>query len=490
MSAAALRFVEKEYRNLGASLAFLICSLGIAGLFFLNRNASVRNSKALWLPVIWLWIVGSRPVSVWLGTGASAGQGGLDATLDGSPLDAAIFAALLTAGLIVLLGRRRKTGALLRSSAPLIVYFTYCMVSITWSEFPGPAFKRWIKDLGDLVMVLIVVTDLQPVEAVRRIISRVGFVLLPLSVVLTRYTVLGRGYDPGGNPMNTGVTTNKNTLGLITFVLALGAFWNVRTLILGKQAPDRGRRLMAQGALLAFGLVVLQMAHSATSVACFVLGAGLILATNLRAIRSRPARVHVLCLSIVLVGGLTMLLGGEGDVVHALGRSSDLTGRTEIWAAAIPAVPNILIGAGFESFWNSRGELVAQKLAGYWNIRNLVSAHNGYIQIYLDLGWVGVALISLLIISGYRRACAAFQRNFELGSLALAYIATSAVYSFSEVGFRVLTPSWIFLLLAVALANGAVAGIVANGMGEASVSRSEPELGQPTSRKLTLSQSR
>ena len=54
---------------MGASLAFLICSIGVAGLFYLDRDKSVRNSKALWLPVIWLWIAGSRPVSAWLGIG-------------------------------------------------------------------------------------------------------------------------------------------------------------------------------------------------------------------------------------------------------------------------------------------------------------------------------------------------------------------------------------------------------------------------------------
>ena len=58
---------------MGTPLALLICHLGVAGLFFLDRDKSVRNSKALWLPVIWLWIVGSRPVSAWLGMGSGSG---------------------------------------------------------------------------------------------------------------------------------------------------------------------------------------------------------------------------------------------------------------------------------------------------------------------------------------------------------------------------------------------------------------------------------
>jgi hypothetical protein len=42
--------------------------------------------------------------------------------------------------------------------------------------------------------------------------------------------------------------------------------------------------------------------------------------------------------------------------------------------------------------------------------------------------------------------------------LILAYVATGVFYSITEVGFRVLAPSWIFLLLAVVSANGVAVG--------------------------------
>ena len=174
-------------------LAFLICSTGIAGLFFLDRDKSVRTSKALWLPVIWLWIAASRPVSLWLAPGG--GGGGLASTLDGSPMDAAIYAALMVAGIVVVFLRRDRTIALLKASGPVLAYLLYCLISTAWSPFHGPAFKRWTKDVGDIVMVLVIVTDAQPIAALRRLYSRIGFILLPFSIVLIRYTDLGRGYD-------------------------------------------------------------------------------------------------------------------------------------------------------------------------------------------------------------------------------------------------------------------------------------------------------
>ena len=445
---------------MGAPLAFLICSVGILGLFYLDRDKSVRVSAALWLPVIWLWIAGSRSVSSWLGvTGPSSGNV-LASTLDGSPLDAAIYEFLIVVGLIVLFQRRRKTNALLKASFPILIYFFYCLMSTAWSPFHGPSFKRWIKAVGDLVMVLIVVTDAHPVAALRRLYSRVGFILLPFSVVLIRYTDMGRGYDPEGNPMNTGVTTNKNSLGLILFVVSLGVLWNVRALWLDKKSPNRTRRLVAQATLLTVGIALLQMAHSATSVFCFVLGGGLVLASGLQAIRKRPSRVHALCLGILILGVLTVTFGGGSTVTSTMGRSSDFSGRIEIWKAAIAAADSPVLGTGFESFWNTNANKVARILSNYWNISNLNSAHNGYLQIYLDLGWVGVGLLSTILIGGYVRAVKAFERNRELGCLMLAYIVTCAFYSITEAGFRILTPSWIFFLLAVAGATSVTVGLV------------------------------
>jgi O-antigen ligase len=461
-------------------IALLICTTGIAGLFFLNRDKSVRNSTALWLPVIWLWIVGSRPVSAWLGMGGGS-VGGLSSTLDGSPLDAAVFGILVLAGIAVLFGRMSKTKAFLRVSGPIIIYFLYCLISVTWSPIPGPAFKRWTKAIGDLVMVLVVVTDGKPIAALRRLFARIGFVLFPASIFLIRYTDLGRGYTPDGVPENTGVTVNKNSLGLVVFVVSLGALWNVRALLVNKDSPNRTRRLVAQGTLLTFGIVLLQMSHCATAALCFFLGGGLMLMSSLQAFRSRPARVRVLCLVVVLAGALGMLFGGGAVVSNALGRGDGLSGRTQIWAASLAAAGNPIVGTGFESFWNANVEKVARGLQGYWEIHNLVSAHNGYIEVYLDLGWIGVILIALILISGYRRSIKAFQHHPELASLMLAYVTTATFYSITEAGFRMMTLSWISLLLAVVSSTGVISGLYGGEAPKTFASRSDPASRTPTS---------
>jgi O-antigen ligase len=430
--------------------AFLICTIGVAGLFYLDRDQSTRNSRALWLPVCWLWLIGSRPVSAWLAIwfgwgGLGAGQG-LDAQLDGSPADAFVFIALTAGAIAVLFRRRRPTIRLLRSSLPLLIYFLYCVVSCLWSPFPDVAFKRWVKDVGDLAMVFVIVTDPNPIGALRRLFSRVGFILLPASILLIRYSAVGRGFGADGSPTNTGVTTNKNTLGLIAFVLVLGAVWSFIRLLRTKRQPHRMRQLVARGALIAFGAAVLQQAHSDTSTACSMLGAFLIATTSLSFFKRRRGMAQALVLTILLLGVIIFLSGGEAAVAGAFGKTPNLSDRTVIWAAVIPLCPNPVVGAGFESFWNGYGKYVAGGLSKYE--RGLNEAHNGYIEVYLNLGWVGVGLIAMLLFGGYRRAYAGFRRNPEVGSLMLAYVASLAIYSITEAGFRILTPSWFFFLLA------------------------------------------
>jgi exopolysaccharide production protein ExoQ len=430
-------------------IATAILAAGVIGLFVLDRDETSRATKALWIPLIWLVIVGSRPVSAWLRLGQP-----MDSTDfymgEGSPLDRDVFMALLAAGTVVLIARMRAVGTILRTNVPVVLFFAYCLLSVLWSDFPDIAIKRWTKAIGDLVMALVVVTDPDPVAALKRFFSRAGFLLLPASILFIRYFgQLGRGYDPDGLPMNTGVTSNKNTLGVITFVVSLGALWQIVTLLDAGSQPNRGRRLLAQGTLLVFGVALLAMAHSATSAACFAMGAVLILVTNFPIIKRRPGAVHGLVVAIVLAAGFSMLSGDVASVTQAVGRQTNLTGRTDIWAAVLRVAPDPVVGTGFESFWlGPRVESVWRQLSQFMHVNE---AHNGYIEVYLNLGWVGVCLIVLILVSGYRRAVAAFRCDPAIGSLMLAYVVAAAMYSITEAGFRLLNPIWIFLLLATTL---------------------------------------
>ena len=454
-------------------IATLLFAVGIAGLFWLDRDASVRTSKALWLPIIWLSIAGSNSPFAWFGMGAAADIPGQ--LPQSSALDQLLAGSLMLLGLVVLIRRPKEVTSLLKASWPITLYFSFCLISLVWSDFPLWGLKRWVRALGDLIMVLIVFTEPQPIAALKRLFSRVGFVLLPASVLLIRYYPgLGTGWDPWGAQQFVGVTTNKNVLGNLVYLMGLGALWRILSLVRDKEQPNRGHRLLAQCTLLAFGISLLRTAHCATATACFILGVALMLAISRPLFRQQPAAVHALVLTLTLIGGVGYLFGAKAAITEALGRNSDLTGRTEIWRIVIPMAPNPIGGAGFETFWVGPRVAVAYSRIGGLDATN--EAHNGYIEVYLNLGLIGVGLIAVLLGHGYLKAVSAFRRDPALGGLLAAYLVTTVTYNFTEAGFRMLHLEWFFLLLSIMAASRIVslAESPAESRGELAVPDSPP----------------
>ncbi len=79
-----------------------------------------------------------------------------------------------------------------------------------------------------------------------------------------------------------------------------------------------------------------------------------------------------------------------------------------------------------------------------------LEAHNGYIEIYLNLGMVGIALLAIVIVNGYRTVIAAWRQHSPIASLCLAFFLVGLVYNFTEAAyFRMMTPVWIFFLFAI-----------------------------------------
>lgn len=434
-------------------IATFVFVIVILGLFVLDRDSGAHPSKVLWIPVMWLLINASRPVSVWLQVGPTMDSP--DQYLDGSPLDALVFGTLVTAGLIVLIWRGRQAGRLLRANAPILLFLFYCLLSTLWSDYSFVAFKRWVKAAGDVVMVLVVLTDLDPSSAIKRLLTRVSFLLVPLSVLFIKYYPdLGRSYNPWTwEPMYSGVTMGKNLLGMTCVVCGLGSLWCFIAAYQGQKGRERTRRLIAHGVILAMVLWLFWMANSMTSFSCLIIAGGVMIMTSLARFAGRIGVVHVLVVTVVCISLFALFLDPGGSLVQSLGRDPTLTGRTAIWGVTLSLVRSPLLGTGFESFW------LGNRLQKVWdglNENGIQEAHNGYLEVYLNLGWVGVTLLAVLIVAGYRNVIATLRRNPGLGRISLAFFVAGMVYSFTEAGFRMMSPVWIsFLLAAMAVPESA-----------------------------------
>jgi exopolysaccharide production protein ExoQ len=430
---------------MNAQVATVVYALGIWMLFLLDRDRGDRPSKALCIPVLWLLINASRPVSEWLQAGPTMDSP--NKILDGSPLDALVWAILLVAGLIVLVSRGRQVGMFLRANGPILLFFAFCALSILWSNYSFVAFKRWVKALGDVIMVLIVLSDPHRLLAVRRFLTRVGFVLVPLSVLFIKYyPELGRSYNPWTwEPAFSGVTMGKNLLGMTCLICGLGSLWCFLAACQSQKGRKRTRRLIAHVVILAMVSWLFWMANSMTSLVCFIMaGAVMAVMTRVRLAR-KPAVVHILVATVVLVTIFVLFLDSGGGLVRSLGRDPTLTGRTSVWNVVLSLDRSPLLGTGFESFW------LGDRLLKVWDRlqeKGIQEAHNGYLEVYLNLGWVGVTLLAILIVTGYRNVIATLRRDPEGGRIKLAFFVVGLIYNFTEAGFRMMAPVWIAFLVA------------------------------------------
>jgi exopolysaccharide production protein ExoQ len=404
-------------------IAAVIFAFGILGLFLLDRDPEVQTSKALWIPVVWLSISSSRMVSQWLGGSIVESA---DQLVEGNPLDARFYAALLAAGLIVLVARRQLVKTFLKANWPILIFLAYCALSIWWSDYPLVAFKRWTKALGDLAMILIVLSDDEPVAALKRVLARSGFVLIPLSILFIKYyPAMARAYSPwNGTAYNTGVATGKNGLGIICLVFGLASVWRLLEAVRSEEGTRRVRSIIVHGTVIAQALWLFHMADSATSLVCFLIGSILIGITSLRTFVQRPAAVHLLVAAMLLVAVYGTLLNPSAGLTDMVGRDATLTGRTALWDERLEAIWRI-------NWWHP------------------LQAHNGYIEIFLDLGWVGLALLGLMMACGYRNVFRLLGEESEVANLRLAYLVVAAAFNLTEFAFKEIHPVWIVFLLAV-----------------------------------------
>jgi exopolysaccharide production protein ExoQ len=421
-------------------IASAIVALAIILLSRLNSDKGTRISRWLWLPLTWLVIGGTRPVSEWFAENVQQGAN----YEEGSPLDRTILLLLLTLAVTVLMKRRQKVAAILKANLPIVLFMLYCLVSTFWSDFPFVTFKRWIRGAGDIVMILVIITDEQWEAALGWVFTKLAFLLIPVSFLFIKFfPEYGRSYRTGGSPMWTGVCSDKNALGALCMLFGTAVLWQV--LPVNRPSEKRSKQqFFAKAIVLAITLYLIFMIDSKTALMCFLLANTLIVLTWLGRIFRKPVMLTLIVITMIAVCYTVLFLGIGSGALETMGRESDLTGRTAIWATVLPLATNPLLGAGYEDFWmGERFETVARKLA------TLNQAHNGYLEIYLNLGWMGLFLLAMVILGGYKRLVSSLKENFELGRLKLAFFTICLVYNFTEATFKMMSPVWITFLWAV-----------------------------------------
>ena len=436
---------------MSGSLALSACALFILWLLAKERRATrERVSAAVWIPLAWLLILASKPVSAWLGQGVN-----LETTedyLEGSPLDRMVFLALIVAGLAVLAKRRVNWQAFAQKNRWLCAYLLWLAVSATWSDYPFVSFKRWTKEFGNVVMVLVLLSEVEPVAAVKFIFTRCAYILIPLSVVFIRYySDLGRYYDRWtGTVSYCGVTADKNQLGI---TLAVSALFLVQR-FLDARRPGQPGAARVRGnfpGLLLVALMTVYLFHLArcsTALFCALLGGAIVVGASFRAVRGRLKWIwNYAFAAAAILGLLQACFDVEGTILGALGRDETLTGRSDIWQLVLREEINPLIGTGYYTFWmGDRAQKFSDATEARYSFR-LNEAHNGYLETYLNNGLIGVGFLVLMLVATGRKLRNSVLNDGAYGALRLAVFIATIAYNFSESMFSRLSPIWFAFLV-------------------------------------------
>jgi O-antigen ligase len=408
-------------------------------VWLIRRDMARRDgiSSSIWVPTIWVAILTSRSVSDWLGFG-----GGVD-TLEGSPVDRLFFIAMIFASFWILSKRRIDWPRLARDNWPIILFYGYFLVSVVWADSPVSSFKRWFKDLGNIFVALVILTERNPMQALRAVFVRCAYVWIPLSIIFVRYIPeMGRRYSRSGGLEVTGVAQQKNALGAMVLVCGLILIWDW----LERSRPDQVRQEKLEryfpAILLILGAYLLHLCDSKTSMLCLALGGGVLAAVRLRVLRRRIGALGIYAL-LAVVGffALDWMFGIKNEIVASLGRDMTFTGRTEVWRELLAVNTDPIIGTGFCSFWSDQHY---QSQLPNWVA---YSAHNGYLEVYIDGGWIGVFILGMLLLATALRVNAQLAVKGNYALVRFAILIATLIGDFAESHFSRMTPLWFLFLL-------------------------------------------
>ncbi len=423
-------------------ISLLLGLIFIGYLYWTDLKRNENYSRALWIPFFWIFFAGSRYLSHWIKMAPSD----YTAYHEGSPIDAVVFGVLIAAGISVLSKRKIEWGNLLRQNIWVWIYLIYCFISISWSDFPFVSFKRWIKEIGNPVMILVILTDKHSYDAFATIIKRVAYLCLPLSIIFFKYfPVLGRAFHPNGTMYASGVCMEKNGLGMLCLICGTVFIWD---LVVKQKNNFRefNKYLMVDLTMIAMSFWLLFHSDSATSIICLIVSIALMALSRSDMIAGQPGRIITfLIVTIPTVIILELAFDLKSILLNLLDRDPTYTTRVPMWEFLSQMAVNSFIGAGYQSFW------LGERLVSIWDFtgRTINQAHNGYLEQYLNLGYLGLAFIVAILVSGVVKVKNQLYSDYPAGILCLCLIAIALLYNFTEAAFYGINNLWMLLLLSV-----------------------------------------
>lgn len=432
--------------TIALSMSLLYSAFVILGDCLRRKNVSF----AIWVPTIFVMILSSRPASLWMSGGTV--HLGVEMANDqaGNMVDQLFFLGMICGSFAIASMHGYQWKKLLTMNNGIMLFYLYFAISVCWSSDPSGSVKRIVKDFGLLFVGAVVLSEKDPLQAMRAMFLRSAALLFPLSVVFIKYyPQLGRAYDIAGGMMMTGVTTQKNSLGEIVLIFSMFMVWDIMEIFPRGTKFKISRIPWNTVLLLLIGAWLLDLSQSKTALLCIMICVALILRPDrfLSGFFNRTALIGAMSLPF-LVFFSQQFSSVIAPIIESLGRNMTFTGRTEIWQHITLKTVNPLIGAGYWNFWGGPGGYAVNR-----EMNSIIpNAHNGYVDLYLDGGIIGLTVLFIMLVFCGRQIMKCLKIHDDLTryhKVRFAVLIAAIIYNLSESTFARMGPIWFTTLLMI-----------------------------------------
>jgi exopolysaccharide production protein ExoQ len=314
-----------------------------------------------------------------------------------------VIGAVLAICAVLFCTRIRGIIDVARHSQAFIALSMLALASTAWSQFPKDSFLIGSYAAVNLCFAFYFVAR---VDASRQIgiLTLLGWLVILTStaaaILFPAYGTDHQGEAVFGSWI--GIFPHKNWLAIMVVFLVSGAFY--------VEPSTRSAKTM-RNLYIMVSLFVIAMSHSRTGwiVAASLLG---YIAVTRFLKKCRPTDRAIVILLSILFGGVAIAVVAEyfRAIMYFLGKDPTLTGRTRIWELSFHALmQRPLLGYGYRAFWHGlEGASASISLADRWIVP---AAHNGFLDLGLGIGILGVGLVLYLMAQAVRNAMICFRRG-------------------------------------------------------------------------------
>lgn len=334
-----------------------------------------------------------------------------------------VITGVLTLGLLVLILPNWRTLLLaLKKSPVLLLLLVLGVASAGWSITPLFTLRRSVLLVFSSFAGLYLGVTFSIAEQVK-LLRIVAFLIVLSCFIVMPFPDISYHLDGPVHGAFKGVFFHKNPLGRFL------AFSSCLVLI-GRR--DLWSNVTRIGPLLAIG-VLLILARSATAVMVALVMGGLIKVVQIVVpVRGRKSEFGAIAFGMGLMIPVMMAVVGREFILPLLERDASMTGRAPLWAAVVDAIARRpWFGYGLGGYFEYPFYHLEVSSAAGWNAPH---AHNGFLQLLIELGLAGFVLFVLMAISCIRKTARYMRQNpgDEFASWPILYLFFLILYNITE----------------------------------------------------------